>query len=428
MNLFPSISRSVLVVFILVVFLLGCGPVQAGRSSTGLKAKIVDYRRHLSPRFKKKRRKSTRYIILHTSELGLEATLRVVSGGKRRRRGGKTPGGHANYVVARDGRVFRILDKQYRADHAGLSMWEGRRDISSFSVGIEIVGYHNAPLTRKQYLSVGQLVKVLLRVYDLPHRAVLTHSQVAYGRPNPWFRRNHRGRKRCAQNVDRTRLGLGPGYTYDPDVRAGRLQPDPKLAAIFYGRGRRAKLAATPHSPIISKQNSAWAIAGGEYNARTTAYLLPDGRMVPGNKVETLMGWNRLPLGTRVLLHQEPSTPGKVKKSGAIKTISHAHTAWSIAGQAYKAASTFYFLPSGKMAPGTRIQDWDDLPRGTRVIVGYSNPHLISRKKTAYSIAGALYKSPRVIYHIPSRGPVPGNGVMDFSQLEKGTRLFLPLP
>ena len=426
MSRFSFIFRFFIVSIVSFLFLWGQGPVQAkGRS---LKSKIVDYRHKLSPRFKKKRRKSTRYIILHTSELGLEATLRVVSGGKRRKNGRKTPGGHANYVVARNGRIFRILDKQYRADHAGLSMWEGRRDISSHSIGIEIVGYHDAPLTRKQYTSVRQLVKVLLKVYRLPHRAVLTHSQVAYGRPNPWFRRNHRGRKRCAQNVDRTRLGLGPGYTYDPDVRAGRLQADPKLAAIFYGRGRRpAKLSAKAHSHIISKQNSAWSIAGGEYNANTTAYVLPDGRMIPGDQVAKLMGWNRIPLGTRVLLHQEPATRKKGKTAGVIQTISNHRTAWSIAGQAYKASTTFYFLPSGKMAPGTRIRDWDDLPRGTRIIVGYSGPHVISRKKTAYSIAKSKYKSSRVIYHIPGKGPIPGNGVRDFSQLEKGTRLFLPL-
>ncbi len=40
---------------------------------------IVDYRRQLNPRFKKIKQAKTRYIGVHTSELGLNSTLRVIS-------------------------------------------------------------------------------------------------------------------------------------------------------------------------------------------------------------------------------------------------------------------------------------------------------------------------------------------------------------
>ncbi|MGA7143123.1 MAG: hypothetical protein WBY47_01355, partial [Desulfobacterales bacterium] len=44
---------------------------------------IIDYRSRLNSRYEKVRRKRTKYIIVHTSELGLKMTLKVVSKGKR---------------------------------------------------------------------------------------------------------------------------------------------------------------------------------------------------------------------------------------------------------------------------------------------------------------------------------------------------------
>ncbi len=407
-------------------------PATAAYSKAELRsfqARIVDYRSRLNPKYKKKKRKQTRYIIVHTSELGLSATLRVVSKGKRFKSGRRTPGGHANYVIARDGRVFRILDKQFRADHAGRSMWEKHTDISSLSVGIEIVGYHYAPLTQRQYRSVAMLLDILQSHYRLSDRQVLTHSQVAYGRPNPWFKKNHRGRKRCAKNFDRAKAGLGPGHRFDPDVRAGRLLPDPELNTLFYGSPSQVRVASAPasHSNVISKTRSAWSIAGGDYDERGTAYVFPDGRTLTGDRIKATMGWNRIPMGTKVLLNQEAPPPSLALGAKGLKQITDAVTAWSIAGPAYKAASTFYFLPSGRMAPGTRIRDWDDLPVGTQVLVGYSGPHYITPTQTAFSIAGFAYKSPETIYGMPGQGPVAGHEVRDFSNLKTGTGIFLPL-
>jgi N-acetyl-anhydromuramyl-L-alanine amidase AmpD len=63
-------------------------------------------------------------------------------------------------------------------------MWNGERDISKVSMGIELVGYHYTEITDKQYRSVGILIDILQDVYDLDDSTVLTHSQVAYGNPN----------------------------------------------------------------------------------------------------------------------------------------------------------------------------------------------------------------------------------------------------
>ena len=189
----------VIIALVLVVTLVTTVPGRAAQTYSRpdlvrFQSRIIDYRSRINPRFKKRVRPKTRLIIVHTSELELESTLRVVSRGKQFKNGRTTPGGHANYVVARNGTVYRILDKNYRADHAGLSMWNGVSDVSDISVGIEFVGHHYAPLTSSQYTSAGMLLFILKQVYGLQDNDILTHSQIAYGRPNRWFPKNHRGR------------------------------------------------------------------------------------------------------------------------------------------------------------------------------------------------------------------------------------------
>ncbi|WP_035238856.1 N-acetylmuramoyl-L-alanine amidase [Desulfobacter vibrioformis] len=424
------------IILVLVVMLLTPVPgwtaqIYSRSDLVRFQSRIIDYSSRINPRFQKRVRASTKLIIVHTSELGLESTLRVVSRGKQFKNGSSTPGGHANYVVARNGMVYRILDKQYRADHAGLSMWNGVSNVSDISVGIEFVGYHYAPLTDSQYRSARQLLFILKRAYGLRDKDILTHSQIAYGRPNPWFPKNHRGRKRCAKNFDRIRAGLGSTWPYDPDVMAGRLTPDPILVQVFYSdpniavyTGKKAPQVLA--SDVISKLNSAWAIAGEDYDAPNTVYVLPGGKTLAGDRVAARLGWDHLPVGTKVILNQETEQIPEQAES-IIKTISGRMTAWSHAGAAYHAPSTIYFLPSDRILTGCAISDWDDLPIGTRLVVGYKGSFDVTKDKTAYKIAGAKYKAPGTIYHIPGRGPVQGDRISDFSDLPEGTGIYLPI-
>lgn len=385
---------------------------------------IVDYRPRLNPGFKKIKRSSTQYIIVHTSELGLDFTLRVVSKGKQFRDGRRTYGGHTHYVIARNGRTYRIMDKQWVADHAGRSMWNGNTDLSRMSMGIELVGYHYAPITDKQYRSAGLLIDILKGVYHLDDRAVLTHSQIAYGGPNRWHKRDHRGRKRCAKNFIRAKAGLGPTWNHDPDVRAGRLMADTQLAKVFYGR--QARVAAVEEANVISKHNTAWLIAGEDFDSSTTVYQFPDGRLYTGDQVTARVGWNRIPAKTVVLLNQAASLE-RLKKDGPVKTIAGGNTAWSLAGRSYNHRTTIYFLPSGRIQKGSMISDWDDLPVKTRLIIGYKGPFPVRKDRSAYRIAGAGYKDLKTIYFLPPGQLLSGNRIKNFSRLQAGTLVFLPV-
>jgi N-acetylmuramoyl-L-alanine amidase len=384
---------------------------------------IVDFRSRLNPRFKKVRRKNTIYIVVHTSELGLKTTLRVVSKGKRFRSGRRTNGGHTHYVIARNGRTYRILDKKYVADHAGLSMWNGEMDLSKISIGIELVGYHYAPISEKQYQSVGILIDILKGAYNLDDRAVLTHSQVAYGAPNRWFRKNHRGRKRCAKNFVRAKAGLGPTWSYDPDVNAGRLMADAQLAEVFYSQAKFELQAEEAN--IISKRNTAWVIAGEDFDSTTTVYKFPNGRLYTGDQIAKKIGWNRIPAKTVVLLNQESSVE-LLKDDGPVKTISDGTTAWSLAGKLYNRKTTIYFLPSGQVKPGSMINDWDDLPARTRLIIGYKGPYKLNKGQSAFRIAGFNFNDQKTIYYLPTKKLLRGHKIEDFSKLQSGTLVFLP--
>ena len=408
------------------LILLHFAPAMAAFSRTERRAfqrSIIDKRKQLHPRFKRVLRKRTKYIIVHTSEAGLNVTLKVVSKGKLVRGRRLSYGGHAHYVIARDGRSFRILNKKYEADHAGLSMWNGETDISRVSIGIELAGYHYTEITNEQSRSVGILIDILQNLYSLGDNAVLTHSQVAYGNPNFWIKKKHRGRKRCAMNFDRARAGLGPTWRFDPDVKAGRLVADPELASIFYGR--RVRIASAVDANVITARNSAWMIAGEDYDSPTTLYQFPDGRVVPGDKIKTKVGWKRIPMNTVVLLNQM-THPYDIGNRGPVKTISNGLTAWTFAGPKYKKRTTFYIFPKGQIKNGTQISDWDELPSQTKMIVGYHGPHKVTRSRLPIEIAGTNYKGQETLYYFPKRRLLPGDKIKDFRRLPAGVLMFVP--
>ena len=108
-----------------------------------------------------------------------------------------------HYVVAEDGRVFRLVDEAARAWHAGVARWDGEGDVNARAIGIEIVnGGHDfglPPFPEAQILAVEALLADILQRRRLgPHR-VVGHSDVAPerkldpGERFPWARLAARG-------------------------------------------------------------------------------------------------------------------------------------------------------------------------------------------------------------------------------------------
>ena len=198
--------------------------------------------RYRSPRNPERRvRAATTLIVLHTTEAPARSSLNKVS-----------DRGECHFCVTEEGTVYRIVDRDREAFHAGRSMWEGKEDVDKYSVGIECVGKHDKPMPSVQLRAIAALVKELQSMYGIPDHRVVCHSHVAYGAPNKWHRYKHRGRKRCgmlfAMPSVRRQLGLSTRPAYDPDTKAGRLrQADDYLQKVLYGRADT--MAATYGAP-----------------------------------------------------------------------------------------------------------------------------------------------------------------------------------
>lgn len=92
----------------------------------------------------------------------------------------------AHYLVEEDGAVWRLVPEDRRAFHAGLSSWEGERDLNFVSIGVEIVnpghqwGYR--PFPEPQMISVERLCRGILARHAIPPHRVVGHSDIAPAR------------------------------------------------------------------------------------------------------------------------------------------------------------------------------------------------------------------------------------------------------
>lgn len=89
----------------------------------------------------------------------------------------------AHYMVTEDGTVYRLVDEDKRAWHAGVASWRGLTDINARSIGIELVnpghefGYHAFP--GLQMTAAAELARKILTRIDIPARNVVGHSDIA---------------------------------------------------------------------------------------------------------------------------------------------------------------------------------------------------------------------------------------------------------
>lgn len=104
----------------------------------------------------------------------------------------------AHYLIKEDGRIFRLVDENKRAWHAGRGCWQECTDVNSRSIGIEIVnpghefGYR--PFPDAQIRSVIALCQDILTRHAIPADRIIAHSDMAPDRKEdpgelfPWDR------------------------------------------------------------------------------------------------------------------------------------------------------------------------------------------------------------------------------------------------
>jgi hypothetical protein len=398
--LIKKINSSVLLRILVVIFLFiaKCGFA-------------INFVNAISPRnVERAKRKQTKYIILHTTEAPDKSSLASL---KRY--------GEANYMVSTGGTVYRIIDHRRVAYHAGVSMWNGKTHLDKTSVGIEVVGYHNKSITKAQYTAVAALVSELQGIYRISDKNVLTHSMIAYGVPNKWHKKKHRGRKRCgmqfATDSVRSRLGLTDRYLYDPDVKAGRLTiGDKYLYGVLYAKKTYNSKSFpivnvadlnTQYDPhVVVKGKSPWDTVGLQSQLPSTLYVFPDGKRCLAKDIKN---WNKIPAGTKIYVKKsitsssnksfvsvKSSTSKKsnisnntsVKKTkqkddkiffeksfddfyGEYETniVVKGKSPWDIVGYKCKSDDTLYIFPDGNKCLAPAIKSWSKIPVGTKILI-----------------------------------------------------------
>jgi N-acetylmuramoyl-L-alanine amidase len=394
--------------------------VWRARDTQGADFKIID---RLSPKNQRRpARPHTEYIILHTTE-GAE----IGSFGKVWRRG------EAHYFVGTEGNVLRIIDRDKIATHAGRSMWEGHRNIDDYSIGIEVVGFHDKEVSEAQYASLRILLQQLKTTYGISDKRVLTHSMVAYGVPNQFHANDHRGRKRCgmifAKPDVRAKLGLGAGPDRDRDVDEGRLIiADAELFRYLFPRPSptAAPVPIAPDTNIVTATLTPWYIARDRYNDANTIYVLPDGKRMRGDQIQD---WSRVPEGTKVQV-PEGNEDNEQTMAGFLEIGRAGNTPRDLAGEAYNRDTTIYFFPDGLIRTGRELSKSARLrafleraPQGTRILVGYVYGGFVRTSRPATAIAGIKWNYPSTYYRFPDGRIVSGDEI-DVTAIPAHTLVF----
>jgi hypothetical protein len=120
--------------------------------------------------------------------------------------------------------------------------------------------------------------------------------------------------------------------------------------------------------------------------------------------------------------------------------ISQSTTAWKIAGIRYNAPTTMYRFPDGRTYSGEQIEDWSDIPPGTRVelgapiaeekkVVSVARVEVVVPQVTTadspWKIANALHNSSFTFYVLPDGRVQAGNTIRDLKRLPTGTKVLV---
>lgn len=86
-----------------------------------------------------------------------------------------------HYLISISGEVYRMVDEDKRAWHAGVSSWAGRENVNDFSIGIELenkgheFGY--TPFPKAQMDALVALVNDIKTRHNIKH--IMGHSDIA---------------------------------------------------------------------------------------------------------------------------------------------------------------------------------------------------------------------------------------------------------
>ncbi len=176
-----------------------------------------------------------------------------------------------HYLIDEDGKLYRMVDEENRAWHAGKSRWRGTGDINSASVGIELVnpghefGYR--PFPDEQIAALIPLLADIKERHGVSRGNIVGHSDVAPARKEdpgelfPW------------EALARRRLAM-------PSPTRGLIDPFWRDAAFLLALERFGYDVTDPQKAVIAFQRRFRperldGMIDGECRAKLLSLLLP---------------------------------------------------------------------------------------------------------------------------------------------------------
>jgi len=96
----------------------------------------------------------------------------------------------AHYLIAGGGEIFRLVNEDLRAWHAGAGSWGGVTDVNSRSIGIELDNVDGLPFPEPQMAALETLLAGIMERWSISPARVIAHSDMAPTRkrdPGPKF-------------------------------------------------------------------------------------------------------------------------------------------------------------------------------------------------------------------------------------------------
>jgi len=89
----------------------------------------------------------------------------------------------SHFLVNRTGKIYRLVDDNFVAWHAGKSCWGKFKNLNKNSIGIELVNkghqFGYTSFSKKQLLSLIKLCKNLIKSYKIKKENIVGHSDIA---------------------------------------------------------------------------------------------------------------------------------------------------------------------------------------------------------------------------------------------------------
>jgi N-acetylmuramoyl-L-alanine amidase len=143
----------------------------------------------------------------------------------------------AHYLIAEDGRVWRLVAEERRAWHAGVGAWGDVRDVNSRSIGVELANTGDRPFPAPQMAALDALLRGVLARLAIPPERVIGHACMAPARKSdPSARFDWRALARA-------------GLSVWIDAPAAQDRADP---AAFAAAARAFGYPEAPHDALLA--------------------------------------------------------------------------------------------------------------------------------------------------------------------------------